>query len=269
MNGETFEFLEAELKNDTAVLRLRRPDKLNAMNNRMMAELEDGLLSAQDDDDIKVAVITGKGRAFSSGYDFGDGDTKRQSRTVEDWLSNSYSLIDVVYDLDVPVIAAVDGYALAGGCNLAAVADLTYATERSQFGYPDVHMGVIPPRFILPFVTTTPKHARELLYTGKLVDAAEAERLGIVNRVVENEELMNSVWEEVDHIRKTPTFTLELLKEAINVVEETQGYRTRGKLDEYLMGATTQSRAAREFNRICDEDGVDAAIEWMNNTYKD
>jgi enoyl-CoA hydratase len=263
-----YEFIDVETADRVTTITLDNPDALNALNTTLREELVEALEAAADDEETRAVVLTGKGRAFSSGYDFGE----EPSATMDDVIKNDFGHLDTIYNLDLPVIAAVDGYALAGGCNLALVCDLTFATERSEFGYPDVHMGELPPRMVLPAVVDSLKHARELLYTGKHVSAEEAARMGLVNRVVADREALDeAVAEEIDHMKKTPSSVLKLVKDNLNDVQETRGYRANsaGKLDEYLFAVTSETEAAHRFHEIVEEEGVNAAIEWMNTAEKE
>lgn len=263
-----YEYLETEIADRTLTITLDNESSLNALNSTLRAELEDALEAAEADDEVRAVVLTGKGRAFSSGYDFGEEGID----TMDDLMKSSYTHLDTIWNLGVPVIAAVDGYALAGGCNLALVCDLTIATERSEFGFPDVHMGELPPRLVLPTVTDSLKHARELLYTGKHVDADTAEEMGLINRVVADREALEAaVAEEVEHMKKTPSSVVKLLKDSLNDIQETQGYRSNsaGQIDEYLFAVTSETETAHRFHEIVDEEGVNAAIEWMNTAEKD
>jgi len=261
-----YDCVEYEVDDGAAWIRLDRPDKLNALNPPLLEELEAALRRAEDDDDARVVVLAGNGPAFSAGYDIGD--EEEQPGTVDERLLRSRGHLDVIFDLRKPVIAAVDGHALAGGCNLALAPDLTFATERSEFGYPDMHFGEPPPKFVLPFVGNSLKYARELLYTGKTIPAAEAERMGYVNRVVPDDELEATVAEAVDHIKKTPGAVVALTKEMVNEVQEAQGDR-RGRIDEALATLTMEGAAAKRFREIRDEEGLDAALEWMHGTDKE
>lgn len=261
-----YDYVEYGVDDGAAWIRLDRPGKLNALNPDLLADLEAALREAEADDAARVAVLAGNGPAFSAGYDVGDDEADHG--TIEERLFRSRSHLDAVFSLRKPVVAAVDGPALAGGCNLALAADLTFATEPSEFGYPDMHFGEPPPKFVLPFVGNSLKYARELLYSGKTVPAVEAERMGYVNRVVDEGELDSTVAEEVDHIKKTPGAVVALVKEMINEVQEAQGDR-RGRIDEALATLTMEGAAPTRFREIRDEEGLDAALEWMHGTDKE
>lgn len=261
---ESFEFVEYEKEDHVVFVRLNRPDSLNALNPGIIEELIVALERAEQSDGVRLVVLSGNGRAFSSGYDISN---EEEEQSVEEKLRDPRLHLDTIIDLDIPVIAAVDGYALAGGCNLAIACDLTFASERSEFGYPDMHFGEPPPKLIVPFVSSSLKFARELLYSGKLVPAKEAERMGIVNRVVPADELDDVVEEEVDSILKTPGITVTMVKEMINEVQEAQGYH-RGKLDEYLGVLSMETETPKRFREIREEEGLDAALEWMHSANK-
>ena len=263
-----YEFIDVETDDRVLTIMLDNADALNALNGTLREEIVEALRTAEAEDEVRAVVLTGKGGAFSSGYDFG-ADTVE---TMDDTIKFNYDHLDTIYNLNLPVIAAVDGYALAGGCNLALVCDLTIATEGSEFGYPDVHMGELPPRLVLPFVTDSLKHARELLYTGKHIDADDAKEMGLVNEVVEDAEALEAaIAEEISHMKKTPSSVVKLVKDSLNEIQETQGYRSNSaaKIDEYLFAATSETETAHEFHDIVEEEGVNAAIEWMNTAEKD
>lgn len=257
--------VEYERDGSAAHVRFDRPDAMNALSGQLLDEFEDAISRAEADEDVRVVVVAGYGEAFSAGYDIG---ADEPDRSVEDRVLDQRTHLERIFSTRLPVIAAVDGPALAGGCNLALACDLTFATERSEFGYPDMHFGEPPPKFVLPFVTDSLKHARELLYTGKTVDADEAHRMGLVNRVVPDGDLGAAVDEEIDHITKTPSAAVALVKDMLNDVQETQGYRRYGRLDESLGTLTMESETATRFRELRDEEGLQAALEWVHGTDK-
>lgn len=258
-----------EERNEAAVVTIDRPEKLNALNEQALAEIEVALDEAVALD-VRVVVIRGNEDAFSAGYDIGGDGVDERELTVADWLERMpVPLLPKIYELELPVIAAVDGYALAGGCNLALVCDLTIATERAQLGYPDVRMGGLPVHFVHPFVMSSIKHARELFYSGKMIDGAEAARMGLVNRAVAHDELMDAVWTEVEGIKKTPAVIVTIAKAMLNDAMERQGFRPRGRLGELAASLSVLSDPAHEFYERRDADGMDEAIEWMHSAEKD
>jgi enoyl-CoA hydratase len=260
-----YDCLDYAIEEATAWVELDRPETLNALNPALLAELEDALASAADTDGVRAVVLSGAGRAFSAGYDIGSGEA---DHTLDERVLDQRTHLEAIFSSPLPVVAAVDGPALAGGCNLAVCCDLTFATEGSTFGYPDMHFGEPPPKFLLPFVVDSLKDARELLYTGKTVDAGTAERMGMVNRVVPEGELEAAVEAELAEIRKTPSTAVAIAKAMVNDVQEAQGYRRYGRLAEYVGSMTMETEAATRFREIRDEEGLDAALEWMHGTDK-
>ncbi|THE65390.1 enoyl-CoA hydratase/isomerase family protein [Salinadaptatus halalkaliphilus] len=248
-----------------ARIALDRPDALNALNPQLLDELEAAIDRAGEADDVRIVVLRGNGRAFSAGYDIGDAETER---STDDRILEQRTHLEAIFSSRLPVIAAVDGPALAGGCNLAICCDLTFASARSEFGYPDMHFGEPPPKFVLPFVTNSLKDARELLYSGKTIDAETAAAMGLVNRVVPEGELDATVESEVDDIKKTPSTAVAITKAMLNDVQETQGFSRYGRLDEFVGTLTMESSPPERFREIRDEAGLQEALEWMHETDK-
>ncbi|MFC6734151.1 MULTISPECIES: enoyl-CoA hydratase/isomerase family protein [unclassified Haladaptatus] len=266
----TYEHLDYREERRTAVITFDRASKMNTLHGPAIDELDAALERAESNEDLRAVVLTGNERAFSAGYDINDDSLNERDLSVADWLElmESYTHIRTIYELDLPVIAAVDGYALAGGCNTALVSDLTIATDRAKLGYPDVRMGGLPGTFVHPFVMGSLKHARELFYSGKMVSGQEAERFGMVNRSVPQEELMDEVWEEIKAIRKTPKPVVQITKHMLNDVMEAQGYRPGNKHVEHLASLTSLSEYGQQYYQIRDEEGFEAALDWMHEENK-
>lgn len=264
-----YDCLDYAVEDRTAWVELDRPEALNALSPTLLAEFEDALDRAEGDaegeDGVRAVVLSGRGRAFSAGYDIGSGEA---ARTTDERILSQRTHLEAIFSSRLPILAAVDGPALAGGCNLAVCCDLTFATEGSTFGYPDMHFGEPPPKFVLPFVTGSLKDARELLYTGKTVDAETAEEMGMVNRVVPEGDLEATVEAELAEIRKTPSTGVAVVKAMVNDVQEAQGYRRYGRVEEYVGTMTMGTEAAKRFREIRDEEGLDAALEWIHGTDK-
>jgi enoyl-CoA hydratase/carnithine racemase len=261
----THDCIEYHTRDGTAWINLDRPDALNALSPTLLEELEAAIEQAGADDDVRAIVLGANGRAFSAGYDIGEDETER---SVDDLILEERTHLEAIFSVRKPVIAAVDGSALAGGCNLAIACDLTFASTNAAFGYPDMHFGEPPPKFVLPFVTNSLKHARELLYSGKQVDAETAERMGIVNRVVDPDDLQSTIEAELAHIRKTPSTAVAIAKDMINDVQETQGFRRYGRVESYPAALTMESSTPERFREIRDEEGLQAALEWMHESDK-
>ena len=257
--------IEYERREATVWVSLDRPGALNALNDELLTELEQAVYRAEEADGVRALVIDGNGDAFSSGYDISNAES---DATTDERVHDQRTHLEAVFSARLPVIAAVDGAAVAGGCNLAVACDLTFAAEGSEFGYPDMHFGEPPPKFVLPFVTDSLKDARELLYSGKNVDAETAAEMGLVNDVVPAGELQARVEAELDHIRKTPSTALTMVKAMLNDVQETRGYRRYGRVEELVGTLSMETDAPERFREIRDEEGLQAALEWMHGTDK-
>lgn len=215
------DFIQIERRGGVAVLTLTRPEKLNAM-----PELEDGEAFRQAcegldaDPDVRCAIITGAGRAFSAG-----GDVKAMQAKTELFAGDAVAIRDryrrivhrivrSVYELQVPLIAAVNGPAVGLGCDLAGLADIRLASDRARFGVPFLKLGIIPGdggAWLLPR-TIGYARAAELLFTGDLIDADTAAAWGLVNRVVPHERLMDEALELAGRIAAQPPHALRLAK---------------------------------------------------------
>lgn len=178
--------VQIDLQNDVAVLKIHRPEALNAMNLDVISELSRAIDLISVDQGIKVLIITGSGeRSFCAGADISymvDIDAV----TAEKYASSAQSMLNKIEKMEKPVIAAINGFALGGGCELALVCDLRIASENAKMGQPEVTIG-IPPGWggtqrLLRIIG--PAKAKEMIFTGKMISAQEAESIGLVNKVV-------------------------------------------------------------------------------------
>lgn len=202
-----------EKKDHIATVIMNRPEAMNALNMETRMEFLNAIAEVRDDDDVRVVVITGTGRAFVAGSDIKElKDTSMlQARMIP-------RLGEAVENLEKPVIAKVNGFALGGGCEIAMACDIIVASDVSKFGQPEINLGVIPGgggTQRLPSIVG-PQKAKELIFTGDLIDAKEAERIGLVNRVVPAAELDATVKEIAEKIASKSPVALKLAKASIN-----------------------------------------------------
>src|SRR3990170_8090028 len=186
-------FLAPEEAN-IGVITLNRPDALNALSLELLTELDKLLEEIRQDDKIRVVVITGAGRAFSVGADLREAE-KLDSAGVKDFIQKGQRLFDKIEGFDKPVVAALNGFTLGGGVELALACDLRIASEDARIGNPEVAVGLIPAwggTVRLPKIVGKGK-AAELILTGGQIDAKEAERIGLVNKTVPADELNSTV----------------------------------------------------------------------------
>jgi methylglutaconyl-CoA hydratase len=183
----TFSFITYEVDNRIAAITLNRPEKRNALNGAMVAELQAAFRQAGADDAVKVIVLKGAGDAFCAGADL-EYLQQLQRNTYEENLEDSRALMQLmqqIYYHEKIVIAQVEGHAIAGGCGLVTLCDLSYAVPEAQLGYTEVKIGFVPALVSVFLVRKTGEgRARELLLTGKLIGAEKARDFGLINEVV-------------------------------------------------------------------------------------
>ncbi len=219
MNDESFVVVERDEARRVALLRFNRPKQLNALNAKVMDELCGALEALDRDDAIRCMVVTGDERAFAAGADIGEMAT---ATPIDMLRGNRIAQWDRVRRISKPVIAAVAGWCLGGGCELAMALDLIVAAESARFGQPEINLGVIPgaggtqrlPRAVGKSV------AMEMILTGEPIDAREAHRLGLVSRVVPNELLVEDALALAAKIASKSPLALRLAKEAVNAAFE-------------------------------------------------
>lgn len=249
---------------------LDRPDKLNAINRQMVSELRGAFQRAAGDDDAKVVVLTGAGRAFSAGYDLSE-ESASHIEAADAWrdaLAADVEMTMELWALPKPTIACVRGWCLAGACEVAMACDLIVASEDARFGEPEIRYGSGPVTLLMPFVLGQ-KKTNELLFTGDAIEARDAERLGLVNQVVPENELEEAVEQLVRRIAPTPLPVLRLTKLALVRAYESMGLRQAvgANLDLSAILNAADTPEQREFDRIVRERGLRAALAWRDERY--
>ena len=183
--------VERETQGNVAILTLNRPEALNALNSRVLAELDAAIDAVENDEEVCAVVITGAGRSFVAGADIGEmkGFSSADGKRFAVLGGKVFLKIE---NLSKPVIAAVNGFALGGGCELAMACDIRLAGEKARFGQPEVGLGITPGfggTQRLPRIVGVSK-AMELILTGQVIDVAEALAIGLVSRVYPSDELL-------------------------------------------------------------------------------
>ncbi|MDZ4729023.1 MAG: enoyl-CoA hydratase/isomerase family protein [Xanthomonadales bacterium] len=260
-----------------AWLKLNRPDKLNAVGREMIADLNAALDKAEANEQVRVILVEGAGRAFSAGFDLdmGVGDelehaTPEQLRTIlRRELRNDFDIIMRFWDCPKITIAAVHGYCLGSAMEIALACDLTLASDDCRFGAPEVQFGSGIVALLLPWFCG-PKRAKELLLTGTdKVTATQAEAWGLVNRVVDAAELHNAARELALSIAQNDQLAVRLTKQAINCGFDTAGMR-KALLDALELDVeieSTETPESKIFNEMMERDGVRAAIAWRKSQF--
>jgi len=217
----SYEFITTEVKGRVALVTLNRPKQLNALNPKLMQELGAALLGFDADDGIGAILITGNEKAFAAGADIGVmKDFDFQHAFKSNYITRDWEHIRSVRK---PVIAAVAGYALGGGCELAQMCDIVIAAENAKFGQPEINLGILPGSGgtqRLPRAIGKAK-AMDLCLTGRMMDAAEAERAGLVSRVVPAEKLLEEAMAVAQAIAAYSLPVAMMVKESVNRAYET------------------------------------------------
>ena len=229
----TFQHILVEVRDGVGLVTLDRPEALNALSDPLIAELTQAIDSFEADAGIGCILLAGSAKAFAAGADIKEMQDKDFAEVyLDDFISGTWSRLARCRK---PVVAAVAGYALGGGCELAMMCDVVIAAEDAKFGQPEITIGTIPAvggTQRLPRVVGKAK-AMELCLTGRTMDAAEAERSGLVSRVVKAEDLLEEALATARKIAAMPRQAAMMIKEAINSAYETplaQGLRLEGRL---------------------------------------
>lgn len=199
------------------ILSINNPKSLNALNTEVLTELDHILEQISRDEEVYVLIITGEGESFAAGADI----VEMSTMSVEEgrrWAELGMRAFRKIEIMEKPVIAAINGYALGGGCELALSCDLRIASEKARIGQPEIFLGITPGfggTQRLPRLIGMTK-AKEFIYTGKSMNPEEAERIGLVNKVVKPEELMDEVLSLANKIAALPRVAIKYNKVAMN-----------------------------------------------------
>jgi enoyl-CoA hydratase len=216
-----FETIIAENKGAVALITLNRPKALNALNATLARELGQALQAADADPAIGCIVITGNEKAFAAGADIKEMRGKQfQDVYLEDFITKEWEEITKTRK---PVIAAVAGFALGGGCEVAMMCDFIIAADTAKFGQPEVNLGILPGAGGTQRLTrfAGKSKAMEMCLTGRMMDAAEAERAGLVSRIVPADKLLEEALKTAEIIAKKSRPVLYMIKECVNRSYET------------------------------------------------
>ena len=244
-----FKTIKVELKGRVAVVTLNRPESLNALNAEVMAEVAAAFAERDRNRDIAVSVLTGEGRAFAAGADI----KEMQPQSFSDmYVEDYFSGWDRFAACRKPVIAAVNGFALGGGCELAMMCDLIIASEKAKFGQPEIKLGVTPGMGGSIRLTKAIGKAKamDLVLTGRMIDGEEADRIGLVSRVVSHDELMSVAMEAAETIAGFSIPSIMAAKEMVGRALElptTEGVRFERRLFQGLFGTHDQKEGMTAF----------------------
>jgi enoyl-CoA hydratase len=241
-----------------ALIRLNRPKELNALNLELMGELRDSLRELDNDPDVRVIVITGNEKAFAAGADI----KQMANKTAVDMFEiDQFSTWDQIRKTRKPIIAAVSGFALGGGCELAMTCDMIIASETAKFGQPEIKIGVMPGAGGTQRLTRAIGKARamEMVLTGKFISGEEAVKFGLANRVVPAEVYLEEAIKLAAEIASMSPVAVKLAKESVN-----RSYETH--LDEGLH--FERKNFYLTFSSEDQKEGMNAFIEKRKPEYK-
>jgi enoyl-CoA hydratase len=247
--------VQYEVKDHIAVITINRPEALNALNTEVLGALGQAAARAESANDVYVVVLTGAGKAFVAGADISQMKdfTAVEAKAFGDFGNSVFYRFEA---MSKPVIAAVNGYALGGGCELSLACDIRIAGTKAKFGQPEVGLGITPGfggTQRLPRIVGASK-AKELILTAETITAEEALRIGLVSKVVPDEELMNAALEMAGKIAKNAQIAVRQSKDAIN----------KGMQSDIATGLSYEAQAFA----VCfaTEDQKDAMTAFVNKT---
>jgi enoyl-CoA hydratase len=216
-----YETIIVEVEDHVCLIKLNRPDALNALNAELLSELAKAMTEAQQNDKVRCIVLTGSEKAFAAGADIKMMSTKGFTDVFTEDLFTPET--DAMQRVRKPVIAAVAGYALGGGCELAMQCDFIIAADTAKFGQPEITLGIIPGMGGTQRLTRAVGKAKamDLVLTARMMDAAEAERAGLVSRIVPVERLLDEALEAAATIASMPLPAVMMAKECVNRAFET------------------------------------------------
>ena len=207
-----------KIEEQIATITFNRPEVLNALNEASLKELSHAIDNVAEDGDIRVLILTGAGdKSFVAGADIRE-FLKFNALKAKLFSEMGHGLVNKLQEMPIPVIAAVNGFALGGGCEVVIACDFIYASENAMFGLPEINLGIIPgfggtqrlPRLI------GKNRAKEMIFTGKMIPATEAQAMGLVNKVCAQDELMDEVLNVAKIIISKGKVSLRAAKQAIN-----------------------------------------------------
>lgn len=267
-----YETLVVEAQDAIRIVRLNRPEKLNAINPTLKAELHALLDDLEADDDVRVVVLAGAGRAFSAGADLNRVYTPDRVPSVtdgQDRLVSGLRLAERIWRFPKVIIAAVHGYCLGIACELAMFCDLTIAEEGCQLGEPEIRFSSASPILIMPWLVPM-KVARELLLSGGTIDAKRAYEIGMINEIAPAGELIESALRRAKILAAVSPLAVKLTKEGIARSYEIMGISSaigqHATLAAVLDG--TQTEEFRAFAAVAREQGVRAAVRWREEQFR-
>jgi enoyl-CoA hydratase/carnithine racemase len=240
--------VELTQKDDIAIIKLNNPKKLNALSNEFIDRIYQKVLDIEKN--AKVLIITGIEKAFAAGVDVSEIQSRSyETAYLEDFINHRW---ECIFNLKIPVIAAVSGYALGGGFELALMCDIIVASKNAKFGFPEVNLGIIPGMGGTQMLTKIvgPKISSELIMTGRFISSEEAKCLNIVSRIAEDNKLIDETMELAKKISAKSIMSTRMIKEAIRLSQEVglcQGIKFERQMFRSLFSTSFKKKYMEDF----------------------
>jgi len=262
-----------EIDGNVAIITMNRPEKLNAIDGEMKKAVTEALLRADEDESALVVILRAEGRAYCVGYDI-DVDTpakvERRYNALKwkDSLTSDLNFEMIPWYMKKPVVAEVQGHALGGGCELAMFCDITFAADNAIFGEPEIHFSNVGPAIVMPWIVGF-KRARELLYTGDMIDAEAALQMGMINRILPADQLQDKTLRYAKRLAEIGKESLEQAKLAINRGADAMGFRNamQAGLDVAIPLYAAKTESSTKFTEIRQHNGLRAALKWRRDQF--
>ena len=267
MSYETILY-EKDKDDKFATITINRPDKLNAMNKTVIREMDDALDSAVADNDVNALLFKGAGRAFSAGYDIGGGAFDAD---VEEWredMSENCEKLINIWQAPIPTVAAVHGYALAGALELMMVCDLAIAADTAKFGEPEVRHNSAPPSLMMPWLIAS-RDTRWLMFTGDLVDAQEALRMHLVNKVVPEADLMAETTKLMRKLARMPVPAIKYAKASLNNQQRLAGLLDSWQYNVEVIAALHTTKGGRKWMSMFGDMPLKEYLQMRDDPFKE
>lgn len=266
MSFETILY-EKDSQDKFATITMNRPEKLNAINKDVIREIVKAIDLAVADPDVNALVIAGAGKSFSSGYDLQGGDFDVDiDFWREDMAENSEAWLKI-WKAPIPIIASVQGYALAGALELMMCCDLAIVADNAKFGEPEVRHNSGPPTLMMPWLLAT-RDVRWLMYTGDLIDAQEALRMHLVNKVVPAAELKEATEKVARKMARMPVPALKFTKATINQQQLLAGLGTSFQYNIEAIAALHVTKQGREWMANLAKMSLKEYLEYRDGPFK-
>lgn len=265
-----YETVDYEVDDRVAIITFNRPDRLNAFNLKLQQDFTQALGEADRDPDVRVVVVTGAGgRAFSAGYDIKAASELPQG-DIAKWrerLGGDFEFTATVWNCSKPVIAMIDGFCLGGGLEFAQMCDVRFCSDDAKFGVVETRFALGLATLIMPWVVGA--RGRELIYTGDQIDAQEAHRVGLVNRVFPKADLRAETMKIAKRMSRVALACLQWNKRAINNMYDCQGFvaAMRYGIEASAIIAATGTPEYKAFDDISRSKGLSEALKWRQEQF--